>query len=127
MRSYWRQTAGEKMGSVDGLNLFFGALLGANLGTLDHVAMGDYVRFIVLLAGTVVALRIVSTSHRRIYALVTMALYAALIVTVLYVPSMQPKGLSENALHRIVATIGVWVVFVMVMEFWPVKEEGEGP
>jgi hypothetical protein len=123
MESYWKQTASEKTGSVDGLNLFFGALLGANLGTLEQVAMGDYIQFIVLLAGTVVALRIVSTSRRRIYALVTMALYAALILAVLFVPSMKPEGLSQNALHRIVATLAIWITFVMVMEFWPVKEE----
>jgi uncharacterized membrane protein len=123
MESYWKQTVSEKMGSVDGLNLFFGALLGANLGTLEHVAMGDYIQFVVLLAGTVVALRIVSTSSRRIYALVTLALYAVLILAVLAIPSMKPEGLSENALHRIVATLAVWVTFVVVMEFWPVKED----
>jgi hypothetical protein len=34
IRKLLRTTPGGKVGAVDGLNLFFGALLGANLGTM---------------------------------------------------------------------------------------------
>lgn len=55
------QRAETRAGAIDGLNLFFGALLGANLGTLDHIRLVEYVQLIVLLAGTVVTVRMVSS------------------------------------------------------------------
>ena len=44
MKSLFINTAGGKAGAVDGLNLFFGALLGANLGTLDRLRLFEYVK-----------------------------------------------------------------------------------
>ena len=115
-------TRREKLGTIDGLNLFFGALLGANLGTLGTVPLYDYVLLMTLLAGTVVAIRLVSTSERRWYALLTLALYAAVLVAVLLVPTLQPEGLSTGDLHRLIATLAVWLGFAMLVEFYPAIE-----
>jgi hypothetical protein len=35
---------------------------------------------------------------------------------------MKPKGLPDADLHRLVATVAVWIVFVLAMEFWPAGE-----
>jgi hypothetical protein len=118
----FQSTPGGKVGAIDGLNLFFGALLGANLGTLGAMPLGDYVRLVVLLAGTVMVLRMLSTSERRGYMLGLTAVYAGIIVAILTIPKLQPKGMSPNDLHRLVATLAVWMIFVVGSELTPVRE-----
>jgi len=127
MKSLFVSTPGGKAGALDGLNLFFGALLGANLGTLDPLALDEYVKLVILLAGTVVTLRMVSTSERRLYVLAVLAFYAALLVGLVTIPGMQPEGMATGDLHRLVATLAVWVVFVLFSEFSPVREAPAPP
>jgi hypothetical protein len=122
LKSFLTQTKREKIGTIDGLNLFFGALLGANLGTLDGLNLRDYVNLIFLLAGTVVALRIVSTSERRVYALLTLALYLVLLSSVMLLPGRRLNGMAEADLHRLGATVAIWVTAILLMEFWPVRD-----
>jgi len=122
MKRMFRSTAGGTVGAIDGLNLFFGALLGANLGSMQHMALYDYGQLIVLLAGTVMVLRMLSTSERRIYMFVTLAFYVAIIAAILLVPKLQPKGMPLDDLHRLVVTLGIWVVFVLAAELSPVRE-----
>src|SRR5688572_12558399 len=110
MREYLRQTHRERMGSIDGVNLFFGALLGANLGTVEQLPLSEYVQLIMILAGTVVTLRVVSTSERRGYALATLALYVFLVTLFLAVPRVRPEGLSADAAARMGATLAVWIL-----------------
>jgi hypothetical protein len=119
VRQYLTQTSRERQGSMDGLGLFFGALLGANLGTVDQLPLYDYIQLIVLLAGTVMVVRIISTSERRIYALFTLAFYVFLIGAFLGVPAMRPDGLSADSAARLGATLAVWVIFVLFLEYWP--------
>ncbi|HEX6741142.1 MAG TPA: hypothetical protein VF079_05035 [Sphingomicrobium sp.] len=125
MKHFFRNTAGGKAGAIDGLNLFFGALLGANLGTVQGLALFDYVKLIVLLAGTVMVLRMLSTSERRTYMLITLGVYVALIAAILLLPQLQPKGMAAADLHRLVATLGVWVAFVLAAELSPVRADAE--
>jgi hypothetical protein len=127
MKSLFVSTPGGKAGALDGLNLFFGALLGANLGTLDPLALEEYVKLVILLAGTVVTLRMVSTSERRLYVLVVLAIYAALLVALVTIPGMRPEGMAAGDLHRLVATLAVWVLFVLMSEFSPVREAPAPP
>ena len=126
MKQIFRSTPGGKTGAIDGLNLFFGALLGANLGSMQHMALFDYGQLIVLLAGTVMVLRMLSTSERRIYMLTTLAFYVALVTAILLVPALQPKGLPLDDLHRLVVTLAVWVLFVLAAELSPVREPEPG-
>jgi uncharacterized membrane protein len=122
MKGILRNTTGGKAGAIDGLNLFFGALLGANLGSMQHMALYDYGQLIFLLAGTVMVLRMLSTSERRTYMLITLAFYVALVGAFLLVPALQPKGMALDDLHRLVVTLAVWVVFVLGAELSPVRE-----
>ena len=127
MREYLRQTRRERLGGIDGLNLFFGALLGANLGTIERLSIFDYVQLIVILAGTVVTLRLVSTSDRRGYALSTLGLYVILVGIFLAVPQSRPEGLSPDAAARLGATLAVWILFVLTLEYWPTKPDEVRP
>ena len=122
MRSLFRNTAGGKAGAVDGLNLFFGALLGANLGTLDQLRLVDYIWLATVLAGTVMTVRMVSTSERRGFMLAVLAIYATLLVALLLLPDFRPKNMAEDDLNRLVATLAVWIVFVLGIELSPVRE-----
>ena len=122
MKSYLTQTAREKAGTIDGLNLFFGALLGANLGTIGRLPLSDYMHLVFVLAGAVVGLRIVSTSERRIYALLTLGIYLAILASIVLLPGRRPQGMAEDDLFRIMATVMIWVVSIVAMEFWPVRD-----
>ena len=122
MKNFFRNTASGKAGTIDGLNLFFGALLGANLGTLQGMALPAYLQLIILLAGTVVVLRLLSTADNRPLVFATLLFYVVIIAAILLLPRMQPKGMAPGDLHRLVATLAVWVVCILSVELSPVRE-----
>lgn len=127
MRSLFRNTARGKAGAVDGLNLFFGALLGANLGTLDRLRLVEYVQIAALLAGTVMAVRMVSTSERRGLMLGVLGVYAFLLVCLVLLPGARPDNMAVDDLHRLVATLAVWVIFILGIELSPIRESPPPP
>jgi hypothetical protein len=120
IRKLLRTTPGGKVGAVDGLNLFFGALLGANLGTMQALELRHYVTLVVLLAGTVMVVRMISTSERRTYTLVLVGVYALILgVVLMFLP---PKGMSPDDLHRLAATLAIWVLCILGAELSPVED-----
>jgi hypothetical protein len=126
MRRYLLLTSRERVGTIDGINLFFGALLGANLGTLNSLPLREYVAFILFLAGTVMALRMISTTERRGFAIGFVAFYSVAILAMWNVPSLQLRGLPEADLHRTLATLAVWIGTVVLQELSPVLDEPGG-
>jgi uncharacterized membrane protein YoaK (UPF0700 family) len=114
--AYFGRTKGRKEGAVDGINLFFGALLGANLGTLDGLKLVTYVQLMVVLVGTVMALRMISTSENRGAAFVLLGVYLLALIAMVAMPQFQPAGLPQDDLHRLVATLVVWVAMVVMLE-----------
>lgn len=125
MSQYFKQTRREKQGAIDGIGLFFGALLGANLGTIGEMPLNGYFQLIVLLAFTVMVLRIISTSERRGYAFLTIGLYVLTVPAFLLLPGTRPEGLSDTALARLLMTLAVWVSAVLLMELWPTLTPAE--
>jgi hypothetical protein len=119
MKLFRSQSKAERVGSVDGLSLFFGALLGANLGTIQHIPLAEYLQLIMLLAGAVVTIRLVSHSEHKSSVFWTVMLFAALLLGAAFVPRLQPEGLSPEAFHRILTTVGVWLGAVLLVEYWP--------
>jgi hypothetical protein len=122
MKTLFAPSRGRKQGAIDGLNLFFGALLGANLGTLAGLRLVDYLQLTALLAGTVMALRMISTAEKRGPMFVVLGIYAALLVALVALPGMKPKGMGVEDLHRLVATLAVWLVFVLGLELSPMAD-----
>ena len=120
--SWALQTRREKAGSIDGLNLFFGALLGANLGTLGALELSDYVALIAILAGAVMTLRVFSTSERRGFAWGTLAVYVALVIYHLYFSELRPEGLGAGDVDRLAATLGVWIAAIVITEATPTSD-----
>ncbi|HKR24194.1 MAG TPA: hypothetical protein VJS15_02965 [Allosphingosinicella sp.] len=119
MKPNLKQTGREKLGYIDGVNLFFGALLGANLGTLGAMPLTDYVVLIALLVALVMAIRTVSLSDRRLRALAMLAFCLAVFAAFLFVPGVQPEGFARSDLERLAATILVWVAVTTTVEFYP--------
>lgn len=126
MRRFLRSTEGGKAGTIDGLNLFFGALLGANLGSLGRMNLFVYVELVVLLGGLVMALRMLSTSPRRRMMLVTIGVYVLLLASTLFVPGLKPEGMDPVDHHRLLATLAIWIFFAVAAELSPMESPGEG-
>lgn len=121
--SIWKQTQREKLGSIDGLNLFFGALLGANLGTLDALPPGEYAQLIIILAGLVAAIRMAATSERRIYAIASLLAVAGFFMYTLLRPGFIPDGMAEADAQRLATTIAVWIGAALLFEFYPTRDD----
>ena len=122
MKGLFTQTRREKAGTIDGINLFFGALLGANLGVADRLPAMSYAQLMALLAGLVVTIRIVSVSERRLYAYFSLALYVVLMMVVLLVPALGIDGLARDDLQRLALTLAIWVGATVLVEFMPVRD-----
>jgi drug/metabolite transporter (DMT)-like permease len=123
MKKFFRNTPGGKAGSIDGLNLFFGALLGANLGTMQSLPLYQYVQIILVLAGAVMVLRMISTSEQRGRVLALLAFYVVLVSGMVFIPALKPKGLPDADL-QLIATLAIWITCVLMVEFSPVREDG---
>ena len=120
MKGLWTQTPREKAATVDGINLFFGALLGANLGTLDGLGLYDYAKVIFILAGTVMTLRVFSTSERRVYAFGLLATYVVAIALFLYLLK-RDAGIAPADVDRLAVTLTLWLGSVLLVEFYPMS------
>jgi hypothetical protein len=55
--------------------------------------------------------------------LATVAVYVLVIAGMLLLPDLQPRGLDKADLHRLVATLGVWIGFVLAVELSPVSKD----
>jgi hypothetical protein len=117
------QTPREKSAMVDGIGLFFGALLGANLGTLDGLGLNDYVEIVFVLAATVMALRMFSMSERRLYAYGLLAVYAGMIA--LYLHFQRPAGLAPGDADRLMVTLAIWLAAVVFVELHPTRDPSD--
>ncbi|HEX9933545.1 MAG TPA: hypothetical protein VGB08_11945 [Allosphingosinicella sp.] len=127
MKGLFARTRRERNGGVDGLNLFFGALLGANLGTFDEVKLSHYILIIAILAVTVVALRMVSAADRRGPVLAMLGTYLAMLFAFAALPHLHPDGLRPGDIHKLVATMAVWVLLSLVLELTPASDERPPP
>ena len=123
MKNLLLATPGDKAGSIDGLNLFFGALLGANLGTMQTLPLAVYVEIVLLLAGTVMIIRMISTSERRWFVLAVAVFCTLAIAVMFFVPTLKPKGMADDAEHKLIATLAIWVACVLLVEFSPAHED----
>ena len=118
MKSLFTQTERERRGTVDGVNLFFGALLGANLGNLEGLSLLGYTMIILILAGTVMAMRAFAESERRRHTLAYLGVYLVLTGGLLY-RGTALEGLSMDDRARIAITMGIWVGTVVMTVLMP--------
>lgn len=117
------QTRAEKRAAVNGVNLFFGALIGANLGSLERLALSDYLLLISVVCLIVLYIQIAPVARKRWFYLLTLALTVA----GLYILLLTPLGLAffknrpRPAPHLFV-TICVWLGAVAAVELRPLSK-----
>lgn len=114
-------TPGEKRGMLDGISLFFGALIGTNLGSADGLSSREYLMLIVMLSGTVMSIRIFSTTERRWYGFSLLGAYAFLVGHFLFFSKIS-AGIPIVDREKLAITLIVWTGTVMLAEFVPVRQ-----
>jgi len=85
------------------------------------------VKLVILLAGTVMTIRMMSTSRERRRVLLLVLFYVILIVALLLLPDFRPEGMNPQDLNRLVATLAIWIGSVLLIELSPVQEDRREP
>lgn len=122
------QSTLEKRAAVNGTNLFFGALIGANLGMLEQLALRDYVLLICIIAIIVLYIQMAPVARKRMPLLLSLAA----MVGGLYLLLMTPTGAllfgdrPRPSAHLFV-TIALWLTSVAAVELRPVDESEQRP
>jgi hypothetical protein len=127
LKTAFVQTRREQRSSLDGVNLFFGALIGANFGSLNGVGLDEYALLVVLLAGAVITLRIFATSERRGYAFMLLGLYIVVVGQFLLSPPRGLDGLAEGDRQRLAVTMVIWLGATLLTYYTPVREAPRQP
>lgn len=125
MNRYLMQTEAERASTFGALNLFFGALLGANLGSYAELPLNAYIRVIVLITGAVAALQVALRSERRVYAWSTLACYAVLLGFSLR-PSFWPGDTRPPGYDKLLVTLAAWAVAATFVRLMPVLPPASG-
>ena len=108
----------ERRATLTGINLFFSALLGANLGAMNTMPLGDYVQMVVILAGAVTAVLTLAVSKRRLIISTTALALALILAAILLVPEVGPDS-DKGVMDRLAVTLGVWVAMLLVLRMTP--------
>jgi hypothetical protein len=122
MWRFWTQTTREKQGMLDGINLFFGALIGANLGSVEGLTARDYATLVVMLAGAVMTLRIFSTSERRGFSYLMLGVIILFVGAHLFLNPETVRDLGTANRDRIALTLGIWLGSILLAELSPVRD-----
>ena len=118
-KSLFKQTQAEKHSYVNGLGLFFGALLGANMGVLTDLAPSEYLKIIMMLAAVVLWIQMLGASRSRAHTLRMLAAVAIPVVVLVVFPGARPQGLTEQQGTNMVATLLVWLLCIALIELTP--------
>ena len=117
-----RLSSGEYQANLNGLNMFFGAVLGFVLTGTETLDSWQFGQILMLLAGAVVSILYISSSkNRMVYSI--LALVISLAFPELVEFALQSEGLVPN---KIRPTLLVWTGMTIVVEFWG-REHGQPP
>ena len=108
----------ERRATISGVNLFFSALLGANLGTLGDVPLDQYFQLTIILVGAVTAILTIAITRRRSMAIWS-GLAVALLVFVIAFVLGERMGELVDDFQRMAITLGVWLTMLLVVRFTP--------
>ena len=125
-KMFLSHTESERRSTLAGVNLFFGALLGAHLGTMGHVPIDDYIFLIIMLAGAVTGIFLVASSTRKRVVWLTVLIYVAAFAAILLIPRLQPPNM-EDEMQRIIAMLVIWLGMMVLIRVMPVIPEPDAP
>ncbi|MGY1426149.1 hypothetical protein [Lysobacter sp. A289] len=117
-----RLSIGEYKANLNGLNMFFGAVLGFVLSGTENLDSWQFGQILMLLAGAVVFILYISSSkHRVVYSICALAMSLAFPELVEF--ALQSEGLVPD---KIRPTLLVWTVMTIIVEFWG-RERSQPP
>jgi hypothetical protein len=115
------QTRAEKRAAVNGSNLFFGALIGANLGGLQVLPIGDYLLIIITISLIVLYIHLAPVARKRWSVIAHLALTVAGLWLLLISPVGAGLFDADRPPPHLFATICFWLVSVAWLELRPVR------
>ncbi len=124
-RALFSQTLAERAAYRNGLTLFFGALLGANLALLDGLDIRSYITLVALLAGVVMAFQLIGRSRSRLYSFVNLGIYAGLLAYAVAYKDSLALGLAAGRLDQLLATLAIWLLGLAMIELIPIIDEAD--
>jgi len=109
-----RMSTGEYQANLNGLNMFFGAVLGFVLAGTERLTDWQFGVVLFSLAGVVITVLYISSSRNRLaYALLAL-LYAGVFPEAIDF-MMHGHGLVPD---KVRPTLLVWIAMTMLVEFW---------
>ncbi|MGX5732125.1 hypothetical protein ACWKWK_16530 [Pseudoxanthomonas beigongshangi] len=116
-----KMSSGEYQANLNGLNMFFGAVLGLVLTGTEKLDAWQFGVLLFCLAGNVITILFISSSRNRVsyavFALVNALLFPKVMGFLLRGPDLVPD--------KIQPTLLVWTVMTIVVEFWARQKEPE--
>ena len=116
------QTLAEKRAALNGVSLFFGALIGANLGMTTGMPLRDYALIVAVVCTLILYLYIAPVARRRLSAVVILlALLGGLYLLLIHDLGAAAFDGARPSPH-IFITICFWVASTLVVELRPIEE-----
>ena len=114
------QTLAEKRAAENAVNLFFGALIGANLGSSGDLPVQDYTLLIATLCLFVLYLKTPAVSGQRLRYLARLGAHTALLAVVLFDPLdlIRPERTFPGAAHLFI-TVCLWLASAAAVALRP--------
>jgi hypothetical protein len=117
------QSRTEKRAATNALNLFFGALIGANLGSLQDLPLRDYTLVVSMVCIVVLYIQLAPVARHRWVSLVVLASYVGMLYLLLLAPpGLHPFPDRARPQPHLFVTICVWLVAVAYIELRPVAK-----
>ena len=121
LKSLVLMSQSEYRAALDGINIFFGAILGVTLAGTEGLATLPYMTLLVMVSGVVVTiLYIPASAHRLWYAI------ALVVILVVFLISHDEGDLvlaSFPMPPKLVETLIVWTVATAIVQFTPRRPE----
>jgi hypothetical protein len=118
MKALLRYPENERRATGAGVNLFFSALLGANVGMMNDLPLNDYFKMILLLTGAVTSVFTIAVSERRSVIWSSGAALAIILVGMGAAFPMVAEA-SRQQFYRLIMTIAVWLAMLLILRFTP--------
>ncbi|WP_431256875.1 hypothetical protein ACQ86G_19530 [Roseateles chitinivorans] len=117
-----RMSSGEYQANLNGMNMFFGAVLGFVLSGTEKLNAWQFGVLLTSLAGVVVTVLYISSSrHRLAYSLLAL-FYAATFPEIMGLLLRSPEPIPD----KIRPTLLVWIGMTVLVEFWA-RERNDAP
>ena len=118
-----RMSTGEYQANLNGLNMFFGAVLGFVLAGTERLNAWQFGFLLLSLASIVVTVLYISSSRSKLTYSLLALLYAATL------PEMMDLMLRTKDVvpDKVRPTLLVWIAMTVLVEFWAREKEIEEP